>query len=347
MKQQREPRAPSLFNEKTGTDCPLFLNISPNHLFSSHKEPRVVKNRLVFQIRNTSLTQSVELYNDEEREYSDFKNIDEAEIRPGLSMIYLVFLLGETETCLTTEAQFSFAQTYRQENFLVSRSYPGHLILYPEKTLSIPPCGQIELVLDELSTNLPAGSITSCEAKFINIQQDIFYFCLPVYKKSIPLGIRQFEIVEGTGKAGFRDTVKFKYMAWGADTCLITPGDIVLEQKAKEEDNIYETILLKKTLFTLIARCEDEQISQSLEIKPLRAEIVNFKVSATPKGSNYEATLTFTVKNTRHVFITHAGRIKVEDGKEHVLTLLQSKAKEKYTLTVENEDGLLTESRST
>lgn len=347
MKPQRESRDPSHSKEAAAKECPLLLHISPNDLLSGGKGSNAIQNRLVFQIRNTSLSQSVELDNDEEREYSDFKPIDDVEIKPGLSMIYLVFPVGEKETCLATEAQFRSAKTYRQEQFFVSRPYPGHLILYPARTLEIPPGGQIELVLDELATSLPAGSITSCEAQFVNIQETIFRCFLPVYKKAPPLAIRQFEPVGGTEKAGFRDTIQLNYLVWGADTCLITPGDIVLQQHAEKEKNIYETALLKKTRFTLLATRGEEQVSQSLEISPLRAEIVNFHASAAPRETGYEATLTFTVRNTRHVFITHVGRLEVEEGKECVITCRQRRENEQYTLAVENEDGLQTETRRT
>lgn len=71
----------------------------------------------------------------------------------------------------------------------------------------------------------------------------------------------------------------------------------------------------------------------------------------TPLNSNpihialQPVTLTFTVENTRHAFLSRIGLVEVVSGIEKTVDLYCEREGMTYALSVENPDGLVSESR--
>ncbi|MCC8109665.1 MAG: hypothetical protein LIQ30_11620 [Planctomycetes bacterium] len=315
----------------------LFLELSPNRVDTSANEPRDVANMLVLQVRNPTLGDVV-LHNGTKAASYDFLPIDTAVALPNLSMVYLVLPLGEDDGCLATTAEFAKATVTVSESCRFTRVGDNTLVLFPKEDMEVPANGQVELVISGLVTHQPAGRIVVCRGKLFNVNGEDAEARLPVTVRRHPLLITVFEVAEGHGVAGFGDRVTFRWEALGADRCLFMPGDVSLDPS--EGTGEHTTTLLKKTDFVLQAECGGQRLSRFCELVPLSAEIVEFKGGMKNSGI---AQLHITVKNTRHAYLNGLGRIEVESGVKRIVEVPQTQKTVRYTLAVENSDGLIKE----
>lgn len=327
----------------SASDAELFLDISPNTAATSRSEPCEAKNSLVLQIRSTS-DQDLLLYNEESRTDYGFLPLNQAVPVPGLTMIYFVFTLGEGEGCLTTTGYFKKIRLSCPEDFAVKRVGDDTLVFFPLRTMEFSSCDIAELSLLDLVTDLPAGTSTLCKATVFTGGGRYTLNSCPVHVVRHPLQIPIFQVAPGYGCAAFGDTVQFLYRVMGADSCVFTPGDVSMEKNGSIlAVGNHESVLYRKTLFTLVASQGEQKISRSCQMIPLPAEIPSFSAVTSPsekmKGAQ-KVTFKFTVKNTRHVYLSQAGRIEVESGTEQTVVIDPAQTGMSYTLSVENEKGL-------
>lgn len=319
----------------------LYLDISPNTIASSRSEPRDAPNRLVLQIRNLS-EQDVTLHNDTGKTDYDFKPLSKAEGIEGLTMIYFVFCLGSSNGCLTTEEHFNKATLSSTELFTFKRVGRDTLVFFPTKTTELSPCDLTELVINNLVTDQPPGTSSLCTAVFFDGFASRTSGRSPIHIIRHPLQIPDFEVAKGHGCASFRDMVRFHYLVMGADSCIFTPGDMPLAKNAYDTSKgSYDALLYSRTMYTLVAEQGNQKISRSFEVIPLTAEILSFSAEVKQEtNGTFTATLKFSVKNTRHAFLSFIGRIEVENGVEQTVTCCQAQREVSYTLSVENANGL-------
>lgn len=333
----------------TVTGADLFLDISPNTVATGRNEPCEVQNSLVLQIRSTA-NDGILLCNDSGRTDYDFLPLEQAVPIEGLTMLYFAFTLGDEEGCLTTAGYFEKIRLSCPEDFAVRRVGDDTIVFYPIKTMEFSSCDVAELRILDLVTDLPAGTSTVCEAFAFTGGETYTLNSCPVHIVRHPLRIPVFEVAPGFGCASFGDRVRFLYRAMGADSCVFTPGDVSMEQDGRIlAFGNHESVLYRKTMYTLMAAQGEERISRSVELIPLKAKIVSFFAAAQPEKNpdgTRTVTLKFTVLNTRHAFLSQVGRIPVESGIEQTVTLNESRSGITFTLAVENEDGLVTEKRT-
>ncbi len=131
---------------------------------------------------------------------------------------------------------------------------------------------------------------------------------------------------------------------FGADSCVFSPGDTALETgNAIQDKGGYTATLYRRTQYTLTAVREEEQVLASVELVPMKASIQSFKARVTSpvKDEMREVTFCFTVKNTHHVYLSRIGRIEVKAGEEQKVSRFFDCSVSRFTLSVENEDGLV------
>ncbi|WP_125143592.1 hypothetical protein [Clostridium transplantifaecale] len=326
----------------------LFLDISPDTVSSSRSEPCEAKNSLVFQLHNTS-GQELSLQNEEMRTNYNFLPLEQAEPIAGLTMVYLVFPLGSGDGCLTTAERFKKIRLSCPDSFAVKAVDDHTLVFFPVRTLSFSTYDIAEFMIQDLVTELPSGNSSVCRAVLFSSSGKMALNSSPIHIVRHPLQIPIFKVAPGFGCASFGDRIRFQYRVMGADSCVFTPGDEEMEKNGRlMADGTYESVLYRKTGFTLVAARGEAKISRVFELTPLTAKIKNFSAAVSPAGKdggNRTVTLTFTVENTRHVFLSRAGRIEVESGVEQTVVLDCDREGASYTLSVENADGLVSESR--
>lgn len=326
----------------------LFLDIGPDTVSSSRNEPCQAKNSLVFQLHNTS-GQELSLQNDEMRTDYDFLPLEQAVPMAGLTMVYLVFPLGNEDGCLTTADHFKKIRLSCPDSFAVKAADDHTLVFFPARTMSFSTYDIAELMIQDLVTELPPGNTAVCSAFLFSSSGKTPLNSSPIHIVRHPLQIPIFKVAPGFGCASFGDKIRFQYRAMGADSCVFTPGDEEMEKNGRlMADGTYESVLYRKTGFTLVAARGEEKITRVFELTPLTAKIKDFSAAVSPAGEdggNRTVTLTFTAENTRHVFLSRVGRIDVESGVEQTVVLDCDGEGTSYTLSVENIDGLVSESR--
>lgn len=157
-------------------------------------------------------------------------------------------------------------------------------------------------------------------------------------QKRSPLTIRHFAPATEDVVTGFRDTVRLEWCVTGADKVILQPGGFVLDKAGN-----CQIIITARAAYTLTAYSGNKQVSQSIFLDPLKASIESF--SLTPSVSGQEIILSWRVTNTRHVFLSRIGRLAAGSAGTGSLTLKRDEKRRRYTLTVENQDGLLNCSR--
>lgn len=326
----------------------LFLEITPSTISSSLNEPCQAKNDLVFQFHNTS-GQELSLLNVEMRTDYDFLPLEQAEPMDGLTMVYLVFPLGNEDGCLTTAERFKKIRLSCPDSFSVKAVDDCTLVFFPVRTMSFSTYDIAEMMIQDLVTELPPGNSAVCSAFLFSSSGKTPLNSCPIHIVRHPLQIPIFKVAPGYGCASFGDKIRFEYQVMGADSCVFTPGDQEMEKNGRlMAVGVYESVLYRKTVFTLVATRGEEKVSRVFELTPLTAKIIHFSASVIPAGKQGDrrtVALTFTVENTRHAFLSRAGRIEVESGVEKTVILDCDREGASYTLSVENADGLVSESR--
>jgi hypothetical protein len=316
----------------------LYLELTPAYLFTQNGEPAniPIRNKMVIALHNPFLEESVTLKNDAQTEYTDLPSYDNASVMEGLTCIYLRFDLGTSPGCLTDEESFANTLFACPDDWYFCKKDLNTIILYPSRTISLEPSSCIEFLLDRLCTSLPKDTSTSCCIKYVNVAEgSIQEGTFTLYKKRVPLNIRHFAPAAEDVVTGFRDTVRLEWCVTGADKVILQPGGLALDKAGS-----CQITITARAAYTLTAYCGNRQVSQSIFLEPLTASIESF--SLTPSASGQEITLSWKAANTRHVFLSRIGRIDADTGS---LTLKRDANVRIYTLTVENQDGLLTCSR--
>lgn len=317
----------------------LYTTLTPNHIYTHKGEPKSVSipNRIVFELRNLSADTAISISNEEAREYSSLPSYEEinTQLINGLSCLYLRFPIGTDDNSLTDADSFSAITIGQPENWHCQRQGADTLIFYPAKTLSLVPGGCAEFVLDHIGTNITCNTVSFCSIKYVNMESaPIMETRSAIYKKRCPLGIRSFAPNLQDIITGFRDKVTLSWLVAGADKVLLNPGDSLLDKEGSCQVSIYQ-----KSYYTLTAYCGRQQVSQSIFLEPLAASIK----SLTCQTDKNAGTITFSyeVTNTRHVFFTQKGLLPVDASGKGSITMPMPAQKTSYTLTVENQDGLV------
>ena len=332
-------------DSETGGAVNLYADVSPRGIYTGKDEPCAVENSLVFQL-HSAVDHEWILYNDNAGTAYEFQPIEKAVPVEGLTMIYFTFPLGDSEGCLTSVDFFRKIQIYCPEPFMAAAAGENSLVLYPKTTIRFSFYDIAELRIGNLMTTKPAGNCPLCRITMFSPDRDegIALNPLPVYILRHPLKIAAFEADMECNPAGFGDRIRFRYQVLGADTCVFTPGDTVLEaEDARQENEVYTAVLYRRTQYTLTAFCGGEQVSASVELVPMKAAIKNFtaEVTSPVKDDRREITFQFTVENTHHVYLSVIGRIEVKAGVEQKISRMFDCSQQQFTLSVENEDGLL------
>lgn len=321
----------------------LYADISPRGICSGRNEPCTVENSLVLQLHNAT-DHTLTLYNDEARKTYDFLPIDQAVPIDGLTMIYFTFPLGDEEGCLTTVDYFKQIQTYCPDPYAATLVGGNSLVLYPIRTITFSTYDIAELRIQNLVTQMAVGGCPICRITMFSPNGKTILNPIPIYILRHPLQIAVFEAESKYYPAGFGDRIQFNYKVMGADTCIFTPGDVIMKMSVASQNNsVYTATLYRKTQYTLIAVCGDEQICSSVELVPMKASIKDFSasVASSPKDGMQEIVFRFTVENTHHVYINRIGRIEVASGVEQTVSRSVDCLVRRFTLSVENEDGLV------
>lgn len=320
----------------------LYTALTPNHIYTREGEPKDVPivNRIVFELRNFSADTPVTIKNAEAREYPSLPSYEEIDTKriDGLSCLYLRFPIGTDDNSLTDADAFSKTTIGQPENWHCQRCGTDTLIFYPVKTLSLAPGCSVEFVLDHISTDIPRDTVSVCNIKYIDMESDpVTETRAAIYKKRCPLSIRSFAPDIQDVITGFRDRVTLSWLVTGADRIVLNPGDSLQDKQGTCQVSIY-----RKACYTLTAYCGQQQISQSIFLEPLTASIDSLTYQ-TDQNSG-KITFFYEVKNTRHVFFTQKGLLSVDASGKGSLTIPLPKEPTDYTLTVENENGLVSES---
>lgn len=321
----------------------LFADISPRGIYSGMNEPCEVKNSLVLQLHNTT-NHALTLYNDKVGATYDFLPIEQAVPIEGLTMIYFTFPLGDEEGCLTTIDYFKKACFYCSDPFEVTLVGENSLVVYPASTMTFSIYDMAEVRIENLVTQMPVGCCPICRITMFSPDGATVLNPVPIYILRHPLQIAFFEADPKYYPAGFGDQIQFNYRVLGADYCVFIPGDMFVEASTALKDHgVYTSTLYRKTQYTLLANCEDEQISSSVEIVPVKASIKSFTANVTSpvKDGRQEITFRFTVENAHHAYISMIGRVEVTSGVEQTVSSFFDCSVRHFTLSVENEDGLV------
>lgn len=320
----------------------LYTELTPNHIYTHNGEPKniSISNRIVFELRNLSADTAIAISNPEAKEYPSLPSYEEVDTQPadGLSCLYLNFPIGTGDDCFTDADSFLEITIGQPENWHCQRQGADTFIFYPTKTFSLAPGSSVEFVLDHIVTNIPCNTLSVCRIKYVNMESaPITETHAVIYKKRCPLGIRSFAPDLKDIITGFRDIVTLSWLVAGADRVLLNPGDSQQDKEGSCEVSVYQ-----KTCYTLTAYCGHQQISQSIFLEPLTASIK----SLTCQTDKTAGTVTFfyEVANTRHAFFTQKGRLPINASGKGSFTIPLPEKQTSYTLTVENEDGLVSQS---
>lgn len=330
---------------ETENTMELFADVSPRGIYSSVNEPCMAENSLVLQLHNAT-NHSLTLYNDKASTSYDFLPIGQAVPIDGLTMIYFTFPLGDDDGCLTTVDQFKKACFYCSEPFEVTCAGENSLVVYPASTMTFSIYDIAEVRIENLVTQMAAGCCPVCRITMFSSKGTTVLNPVPIYILRHPLQISFFEADPKYYPAGFGDRIQFNYQVMGADSCIFLPGDAAMETDDElQEHGVYTSTLYRRTQYTLLASCGDEQISSSVEVIPMKASIKNFNASVTSpvKDGKQEITFHFTVENTHHAYLSMIGRVEVTSGAEQILSQYFDSFVRHFTLSVENEDGLVQE----
>lgn len=325
----------------------LYAEVSPRGIYTSRNEPCMIKNSLVLQLHNAA-SHEVTLYNENIGRTYDFAPLEQAVPIDGLTMIYFTFPLGRDEGCLTTTEAFGEALLYCAHPFEAARAGENSIVLYPAQTVAFSIYDIAELRIQDLMTQMSAGGCPICRITLFSEDGITALNPLPICLFRHPLQITAFQADPRYYPAGFGDQIQFNYQVLGADRCIFSPGDTPLTESASM-NGVHISTLYRKTQYTLTAFCGDEQISHSVELTPLKASIRSFSASVTnaaPAPQNIEndsreITFRFTVDHAHHAYLSRIGRIEIASGVEQTLTCSFDCSVNRFTLSVENEDGLV------
>lgn len=317
----------------------LYTSLTPNHIYTKKGEPKdiSISNRIIFELRSLSADTTITIKNSDAREYSSLPSYEEIDTHliDGLSCLYLRFPIGTDDNSFTDADAFSKMTIGQPENWHFQRCGPDTLIFYPATTLSLAPGCSVEFVLDNIGTNISSNTVSVCSIKYINMETaPVVETRSTIYKKRCPLSIRSFAPDIQDIITGFRDKVKLSWLVTGADKVLLNPGDSLQDKQGSCYVSIY-----RNACYTLTAYCGQQQISQSIFLEPLTASIKSLTYQTDQAAG--QITFSYEVKNTRHVFFTQKGLIPVAASGKGSLTIPLPAVKKSYTLTVENEDGLV------
>lgn len=318
------------------------IDFYPHTFISSRDEPILLEQTLALQISNLS-TESFLWKNDTGNTTFNFKPLSDAEPVKGLSMLYLVFPLGEQPGDFTIEDFFSQVEFALPECLLYDKADKNTLVIYPAATITLEPMDLFEILLKRVITTGASGEMVLIHLTYFDENNKIPLGQRALYRTTHPLAITGFSLAKECLPYAFRDLLTFSYTILGAEKSLLAPGDTVLSlQTAEENDSLsINTTLYTPTVYALYAFAKDKMVSQRLECIPREASIVFFRGSYTINPNNtWDVTLQIKVENTRHAYLNRIGRIPVTPGEITKLELKDQQPDTPYILYVENEDGL-------
>lgn len=330
-------RYETISDAENGTE--LFADVSLGGIYTSAGESGHVENSLILQLCNTT-THDLTLCNAAGRTDYPFLPIESAVPVDGLTMIYFTFSLGDREGCLTSASHFQETRCCCPPPFAFARAGENSLVLFPTATVSFSAFDIAELRLDGLVTELAAGGCSICRVTLFCPDRRIDLHPFPICLLRHPLQIACFEADAKYYPAGFGDRIQFHYRALGADSCTFIPGDIAIDAAG---NGVITADLYCKTVFTLTASRGAEQTSSIVELAPMTASIEAFtaKAASPPHDGKWEVTFSIRVFNTHHVYLSRLGRVELAGGGEQTLTFTFDCSVTRFTLSVENTDGLV------
>lgn len=318
------------------------IDFYPDSLISSRDEPFYIEQNLVLKIENSG-EEPLILHNDQGASSFDFKPIESAEPIRGLTMLYLVFPLGEEKGDFSAKSLFDQIRFSLPENLLSQRVGDDTIVIYPSSTITLEQMDMLEVVMSHVVSTGETEEMVLVKTAFFDADSEVFAGRRALYRKSHPLAIAGFSLADACRVFGFRDKLTFSYAVLGAEQSILTPGDVVLPSACTAAAGAYETdtVIYRNTVYGINAFRGGDMVSASLECVLKRASIVSFRGSYTVnQDKTRNVTLYIEVENTRHAYLNNIGRIELEPGKALTLGLQNQEADATYRLTVENEDGL-------
>ena len=338
------------------------IDFYPDSLISSRDEPFYIEQNLVQKIENSG-EEPLILHNDQGASSFDFKPIESAEPIRGLTMLYLVFPLGEEKGDFSAKSLFDQIRFSLPENLLSQKVGDDTIVIYPSSTITLEQMDMLEVVMSHVVSTGDTEEMVLVKTAFFDADSEVFAGRRALYRKSHPLAIAGFSLADACRGFGFRDKLTFSYAVLGAEQSILTPGDVALPsactadplpekaaspgmalpQAGAAAAGAYETdtVIYRNTVYGINAFRGGDMVSASLECVLKRASIVSFRGSYTVnQDKTRNVTLYIEVENTRHAYLNNIGRIELEPGKTLTLGLQNQEADATYRLTVENEDGL-------
>lgn len=321
----------------------------PNIDFDSHSyissldEPFLISQTLVLQITNPG-AESLTLHNDTGQTSFDLKPVEEAQPIEGLTMFYLVFPLGEDENAFTTEAFFEKITIALPETLHFQKVGKDTIVIYPTSTISLEQLDLLEIVFGNVISMGEAEKMVCVDITCFDGDAKIALGHRALYRKAHPLTISAFSLDRACETSAFRDKLTFSYAVCGATQSILTPGDVVLPSQYPTGGGALtvETMIYQPTFYGINAFNAENMASTTLECNLKKASIKSFQGSYTVnKDQTRDVTLEIDVENTRHAYLNKVGRIAVTPGQVYTMTLGEQSPNASYTLTVENEDGLI------
>ncbi len=318
------------------------IDFNTHDLVSSKDQPLSIDQTLVLQISNLS-GESILLQNHTGQTEFDFKPLSQAVPIEGLTMLYLVFPLGEGAGDFSTEELFSQITFMIPTNLGCQKIGSDTLVIYPKTDITLEPMDLFEVLLKNVISFGAPEEMVLIDLTYFDTDCKVYLGKRPLYRTAPPLSIAEFCFAEDSHPSAFRDILTFSYCVLGADQCIFTPGDATLPLKAAKDAGTLsaKTMLYRPATYALNVFHKENMASRKLECIPQRASIVSFEgsTSANPDQS-WNVTLEIKVENTRHVYINRIGRIPVIPGVKNTYTLKVKKELPPFILYVENEDGL-------
>ncbi len=272
------------------------------------------------------------------------------------SILYIHFPIGSGDAYLTelewAKLMICYApDQWQVEKVIDSSEYGVYFKIYPLRNIDLPPGEKIHIRIEHLvsfgtldkmvyvAVRVPAiqmidKSLPEADKRRL-VSSDEGTDYLPYFKTVEPLRIVQFECDHD--QVGFGDKVILKWTVYGElKRCVLTPGDIEVDREGSLEVEVFEN-----TIFQLYAFGEQQQMSQTTQVKIEPAMIVSFD-SVPPEQQDttkLAVTLTYEVKNARYVYVDQGiGRLEAKAG---VVIVEPSRMQTVYTLSCMGPDGLI------
>lgn len=318
------------------------IDFNTHDLISSQDQPLSIDQTLVLQISNLS-GESILLQNNTGQEEFDFKPLSQAAPIEGLTMLYLVFPLGEKTGDFSTEELFSQITFMIPANLSYKKIGNDTIVIYPKMDITLEPMDLLEVLLKNVISFGSSGEMVLVDLTYFDMDCKVYLGKRPLFRTAPPLSIAEFCLTEDSHPSAFRDILTFSYCVLGADQCIFTPSDTTLPLRTTEGAGTPDTktILYHPVTYALNAFHKENMVSRKLECIPKRASIVSFEGSTSVNSAgSRDVTLEIEVENTRHVYISRIGRIPVIPGTKNIYKLKAVKELPPFILSIENEDGL-------